>query len=87
VTLHRQTTDPSDDIPATAADAVYLSVSFKVAFCHSLHNISVADIITAKLLWSCVQDYPGELVPEDKTNQEFTEAGDSEWQWHQLGHM
>jgi len=22
-----------------------------------------------------------------KTNQDFTEAGDSEWQWHQLGHM
>jgi len=22
-----------------------------------------------------------------KTNQEFTEARDSEWQWHQLGHM
>jgi len=22
-----------------------------------------------------------------KTNLDFTEAGDSEWQWHQLGHM
>jgi len=22
-----------------------------------------------------------------KTNQDFTEAGDSEQQWHQLGHM
>jgi len=22
-----------------------------------------------------------------KTNQDFTEARDSEWQWHQLGHM
>jgi len=22
-----------------------------------------------------------------KTNLEFTEARDSEWQWHQLGHM
>jgi len=22
-----------------------------------------------------------------KTNQNFTGAGDSEWQWHQLGHM
>jgi len=22
-----------------------------------------------------------------KTNQDFTEAKDSEWQWHQLGHM
>jgi len=22
-----------------------------------------------------------------KTNQDFAEARDSEWQWHQLGHM
>ena len=22
-----------------------------------------------------------------KTNLDFTEAGDSEWQWHQLGHL
>jgi len=22
-----------------------------------------------------------------KTNLDFTEAGDREWQWHQLGHM
>jgi len=22
-----------------------------------------------------------------KTNQDFTEAEDSEWQWHQLGHI
>jgi len=24
---------------------------------------------------------------EDKTSLDFTEARDSEWQWHQLGHM
>jgi len=24
---------------------------------------------------------------KDKTNLNFTEARDSEWQWHQLGHM
>jgi len=24
---------------------------------------------------------------EDETNLDFTEARDSEWQWHQLGHM
>jgi len=24
---------------------------------------------------------------EGKTNLDFTEARDSEWQWHQLGHM
>jgi len=40
----------------------------------------------------CVWDYPGELEPErqnreGKTNLEFTGARDSEWQWHQLGHI
>ena len=34
-----------------------------------------------------VQDYPGEPVPERKTNLDFTGARDSEWQWHPLGHM
>ena len=29
----------------------------------------------------------GELVPEGKTNLDLTEARDSEWQRHQLGHM
>jgi len=33
------------------------------------------------------RDYPGEPVPEGKTNLDFTEARDSEWHWHQLGHM
>jgi len=33
------------------------------------------------------QDYPGKPVPEGKTNLDFTEARDTEWQWHQLGHM
>jgi len=32
-------------------------------------------------------DYPGELVPERYNQSGFTGASDSEWQWHQLGHM
>jgi len=32
--------------------------------------------------------FPGLLrYQKDKTNLDFTEARDSEWQWHQLGHM
>jgi len=27
------------------------------------------------------------LYQKGKTNQDFTEATDSEWQWHHLGHM
>ena len=38
-------------------------------------------------LTALVRDYPGEPVPEGKTNLDFTEARDSKWQWHQLGHM
>ena len=38
-------------------------------------------------LTALFRDYPGELLPKGKTNLDFTEARDSEWQWHQLGHM
>jgi len=27
------------------------------------------------------------VAPIGKTNQDFTESSDSEWKWHQLGHM
>jgi len=27
------------------------------------------------------------LYQKGKTNPDFTESRDSEWQWHQLGHM
>ena len=29
---------------------------------------------------------PGEQYQKGKINLDFTEARDSEWQWHQLGH-
>ena len=34
-------------------------------------------------------ELPGKPVPyqKGKTNLDFTEARDSEWHWHQLGHM
>jgi len=36
-----------------------------------------------------VRDYPSRIsrYQKGKTNQDFTEARDSEWQWHQLGYM
>jgi len=33
------------------------------------------------------RDYPGERIPERSNQSGFTGARDSEWQWHQLGHM
>jgi len=38
-------------------------------------------------LTALFRDYRGEPVPEGKTNQDYTEARYSEWQWHQLGRM
>jgi len=34
-----------------------------------------------------VRDYRGEPAPERYNQSGFTEARDSEWQWHQLGHI
>ena len=33
------------------------------------------------------QDYQVSRYQKGKTDLDFTEAGDSEWQWHPLGHM
>jgi len=34
-----------------------------------------------------VRDYPVSRYQKGKTNLDFTEARDSEWQWNPLGHM
>ena len=34
-----------------------------------------------------VRDHPGKLAPGRLNQSGFTGARDSEWQWHQLGHM
>jgi len=47
------------------------------------HSSSRASIHLTALF----RDYPGQPVPESKTNLDFTGARDSEWQCHQLGHM
>ena len=40
-------------------------------------------------LTALFRDYPSELsgYQKGKTSLDFTEARDSEWQWHQLGYM
>jgi len=48
----------------------------------NLNNNNNNTHLTA-LFWG---DYPGEPV-KGKTNLDFTEARDSELQWHQLGHV
>ena len=51
------------------------------------HDDSTINIVMAIII--IFLDYPGEPVPERiwKTNMDFTEARDNEWQWHQLGRM
>ena len=49
-------------------------------------NTSIS-LHTHTRLTALFQDYPGEPVQKGKTNLDFTGARDSEWQWHQLGHM
>jgi len=44
-------------------------------------------VFTHTRLTALFLDYPGEPYQKGKTNLDFTEARDSEWQWHQLGHM
>ena len=38
-------------------------------------------------LTALFRDYPGEPVQKGKINLDFTEARESDWQWHQLGCM
>ena len=57
-----------------------------LTFC-TYHNLVFIHIAYTPVYRPFVQDYPGEPVPEGKTNLDFTEARDSEWQWHQLGYM
>jgi len=38
-------------------------------------------------LWILSRIAPVSRYQKGKTNLDFTEARDSEWQWHQLGHM
>jgi len=42
-----------------------------------------AIILCSTTRWSVSVD----ATPFSKTNLDFTEARDGEWQWHQLGHM
>jgi len=47
-----------------------------------------ATTTTAMHLTALFQDYPKvSRYEKHKTNLDYTEARDSEWQWHQLGHM
>ena len=55
---------------------------------------SVIDVTSIVLIhthtrvkWPFIQDYKVSRYQKGKTNLDFTEARDSEWQWNPLGHM
>jgi len=64
-----------------------LSATVHTQLCNYIHLRITHTQHTHTRLTALFRDYPGEPVPEGKTNLDFTEAIDSEWQWHQLGHM
>jgi len=58
-------------------------VLFKLNWTSYTHTHTHTRLTGRPFVWH----YPGEPVPEGKTNLDLNEARDSEWQWHQLGHM
>jgi len=52
-----------------------------------LQTAKAAQKMTHTRLTALFRDYPGKPVQKGKTNLDFIKARDSEWQWHQLGHM
>jgi len=64
-----------------------LSAAVHTQLCNYIHLRITHTQHTHTRLTALFRDYPDEPVPEGKTNLDFTEARDSEWQWHQLGHM
>jgi len=45
------------------------------------------DFGAVQIAFFLFQDYQVSRYQKGKTNLDFTEARDSEWQWHQLGHI
>ena len=66
-------------IPTNSNSGLHSCISISIHTQHFTH--------THTRLTALFRDYPGEPVPKGKTNLDFTEARDSEWQWNQLGHM
>ena len=54
---------------------------------HIRTHIHTDGQITDTRLTALCLGLPGQLVQKGKTDLDFTEARDSKWQWHQLGHM
>ena len=79
-------------LPALAADLYRLSVA---QYCQLSRPGNNNNRLTSTTLHTHIYPYNGPLsgttrvswYQKGETNLDFTEARDSEWQWHQLGHM
>ena len=79
--------DRQTDGPTDRRQTVALWYSLFTMNCSTQQYSTHTHIHTHTRLMAFFRDYPGEPVPEGKTNLDLTGARDSEWQWHQLGHM
>jgi len=60
-----------------------------------MHDLLLADSLWHLINFVCTHTFNGPFsgttpvsrYQKGKTNLDFTESRDSEWQWHQLGHM
>jgi len=79
-----------------ADDAETAVNSCGLGICSSQHELG-AYVFVSAFCWYCTHTHPFNgpfsgttrvgRYQKVKTNWDFTEARDSEWQWHQLGHM
>ena len=62
-----------------------ITIIIKINIVHIVHNTHTHTRLTFNGPFSGTTRVS--RYPKGKTNLDFTEARDSEWQWHQLGHM
>jgi len=76
-------------------DVKWMCVLLYVLNADTLNSLARLNNIQGKLTWQQQHTFNCPLsgttqvsrYQKGKTNLDFTEARDSEWQWHQLGHM
>ena len=74
-----------------------LATSSRKHLCIGLVSVRLSPIFSPNLQYICTHTHPFNgpfsgttqvsRYQKGQTNLDFTEARDSEWQWHQLGHM
>ena len=86
--VHSYFPDAFDFNQLSAADRRYnFQLAFDTALCVYLHTHAHTHTHTHPFNGPLSGTTRMSRYQKDQTNLDFTEARDSEWQWHQLGHM